>query len=154
MNFIISIWIETFSKYEDLFSDVSHQFWICFIRKKSLQLIIWWLFTAHKKNHDINDEWKLFYIEKLLDCCLHHYRHDKQIIKYLIKWIDYESEFNKWYRENFLDNVVEFILEYEVCQNNNLNWINYFHKLFIMNKIEFLSVSINLLLKKQCYKLK
>ena len=48
-----------------------------------------------KKNHNINDEWKLFYIKKLLDHHLCHYRYNKQIIKYLIKWTDYESEFNE-----------------------------------------------------------
>ena len=43
-----------------------------------------------KENHNINDKWKSFYIEKLLDYHLYYYRHDKQIIKYLIKWTNYE----------------------------------------------------------------
>ena len=41
------------------------------------------------------------------------------------------------------------MLEYEVCQNSNLNQISYFHKLLAVNKTELLSVTINLLLKKQ-----
>ena len=48
-----------------------------------------------KEDCNINDEWKSFYIKKFFDYCLYHYRHDKQIIKYLIKWTDYELKFNK-----------------------------------------------------------
>ena len=82
-----------------------------------------WLYDDHlllmKENCDINDEWKLFYIEKLLDHYLHCYEYDKQIIKYLIKWTDYRLKFNEWYRKDFLDNVIELMLEYEIYQNNN-----------------------------------
>ena len=67
-----------------------------------------------KEDHNIDDEWKSFYIEKLLDHCLHYYRHDKQIIKYLIKWTNYESEFNKWYRKNLFNSIIKFMLEYEI----------------------------------------
>ena len=48
-----------------------------------------------KKNYNINNEWKSFYIKKLLDCCLYYYKCDKQIIKYLIKWTNYELKFNE-----------------------------------------------------------
>ena len=48
---------------------------------------------AEKNNLD--KEWELFYIEKLLNQHLHCYEHSKKIIKYLIKWTEYESEFNK-----------------------------------------------------------
>ena len=51
--------------------------------------------SSVKEDCDINDEWKSFYIEKLFDCCLCCYEHDKQIIKYLIKWTDYELKFNE-----------------------------------------------------------
>ena len=48
-----------------------------------------WLYNNHllpvKEDHNIDNEWKLFYIKKLLDCCLCCYECDKQIIKYLIK---------------------------------------------------------------------
>ena len=117
-----------------------------------------WLYDDHllfvKENHDINDEWKSFYIKKLLDHHLHHYECDKQIIKYLIKWTDYELKFNEWYRKDLLDSVVELMLEYKICQNSNLNWISYFHKLLVMSKIEFSDASTNLSLKKQCCKSK
>ena len=102
-----------------------------------------------KEDHNVNDEWKSFYIEKLFDCCLHCYRCDKQIIKYLVKWTDYESEFNEWYREDLLDSVIELMLEYEVHQNSNSDWISYLCKLLVMSKTEFSGVSINLSFKKQ-----
>ena len=107
-----------------------------------------------KKNYNINDEWKLFYIKKLFDCHFCHYKHDKQIIEYLIKWIDYKLKFNEWYRKNFLDSAVKLILQYEIYQNSNSDWISYLHKLLVMSKTEFSDVSTNLLLKKQYCKLK
>ena len=48
-----------------------------------------------KEDHDIDDEWKSFYIEKLLDHCLCCYECDKQIIEYLVKWTDYRLKFNE-----------------------------------------------------------
>ena len=48
-----------------------------------------WSYNNHlllmKKDHDIDNEWKSFYIKKLLDYHLYYYKYDKQIIKYLIK---------------------------------------------------------------------
>ena len=38
-----------------------------------------------EEDHNIDDEWKSFYIEKLLDRHLCHYEHNKQIIEYLVK---------------------------------------------------------------------
>ena len=46
------------------------------------------------------------------------------------------------------------MLEYEICQNSDLNYIIYFHKLLTVNKTEFLTVSNNLSLKKQHHKSK
>ena len=48
-----------------------------------------------KENHNINDKWKLFYIKKLFNHHFYCYKHDKQIIEYLIKWTDYELKFNE-----------------------------------------------------------
>ena len=105
--------------------------------------------SSVKEDHDIDDEWKSFYIKKLLDYHLHYYKHDKQIIEYLIKWTDYESEFNKWYRKNLLDSAVKLMLEYEICQNSDSDQISYLHKLLVMSKTKFSDVLINLSLKKQ-----
>ena len=63
-----------------------------------------------KEDHNIDDEWKSFYIEKLLDHHLCHYECDKQIIKYLVKWTGYRSEFNEWYEKNLLDNIIKLML--------------------------------------------
>ena len=102
-----------------------------------------------KENHNIDDEWKSFYIEKLFDHHFHCYRHDKQIIKYLIKWSNYRLKFNKWYEKDFLDSIIKLMLKYEICQNSNSNHISYLHKLLITDKTEFSAVSTNLSLKKQ-----
>ena len=112
-----------------------------------------WLYNDYlslvKEDCDLDDEWKSFYIKKLLDCHLHHYEHNKQIIKYLIKWTGYRLKFNEWYRKDLLDSVIKLMLEYEICQNSNSNLISYFCKLLVMNKTKFLNVSTNLSLKKQ-----
>ena len=68
-----------------------------------------------KEDHDIDDEWKSFYIEKLLNYCFCCYEYDKQIIEYLVKWTGYELKFNKWYEKDLLDSAVKLMLEYEVC---------------------------------------
>ena len=105
--------------------------------------------SSVKGNHDIDNEWKSFYIKKLLDHHLHHYRCDKQIIKYLVKWTDYRSEFNEWYEKDLLDNVIKLMLKYEIHQNSNSDWISYFHKLLIVSKTKSSDISTNLQLKKQ-----
>ena len=101
-----------------------------------------------KEDHNIDDEWKSFYIEKLLDhhCC--HYKCDKKIIKYLVKWTGYRSEFNEWYEEDLLDNAVKLMLEYEICQNDDSDCIIYFHKL-LTEFSEFFTVFTKTLFKKQ-----
>ena len=81
------------------------------------------------EKNNLDKKWKLFYIEKLLNWHLHHYRHDKKIIKYLIKWTEYRSEFNEWYDKNLLDSAVKFMLEYEIHQNSDLKQIEYLRKL-------------------------
>ena len=101
-----------------------------------------------KEDHNIDDEWKSFYIEKLLDHHLCCYRCDKQIIKYLVKWTDYRLKFNEWYEKDLLDSVIKLMLEYEIHQNSNSDQISYFCKLLIMNKTESSSVSTNLSFKK------
>jgi len=47
----------------------------------------------------------------------------------LIKWTEYESEFNEWYDKDLLDSTVKFMLEYKIHQNSDLEWIEYLHKL-------------------------
>src|SRR5438034_5467471 len=48
-----------------------------------------WSYDDHlppvKEDHNIDDEWKSFYIKKLLDHRLRRYGRGKQIIKYLVK---------------------------------------------------------------------
>ena len=82
---------------------------------------------AEKNNFD--KEWKLFYIEKLLNWHLYCYKCDKKIIEYLIKWTEYRLKFNEWYNENLLDSTVKFMLEYKIYQNSDSEWIKYLHKL-------------------------
>ena len=112
-----------------------------------------WLYNDHllfvKKDCDLDNEWKSFYIEKLFDCHFCCYEHNKQIIEYLIKWTDYESEFNEWYEKDLLDSVIKLMLEYEIYQNSNSDHISHLHKLLAVSKTEFLNVSTNLLFKKQ-----
>ena len=107
--------------------------------------------SSVKEDQNIDDEWKSFYIEKLLDHCFHHYKHGKQIIKYLVKWTDYESEFNEWYEEDLLDNAVKLMLEYEIHQNDDSDYITYLHKL-LTEFSESLTVFTKTSFKKQDHK--
>ena len=86
------------------------------------------------KNNNLDKEWKSFYIEKLLDKCLCCYRRGKKIIEYLVKWINYRPEFNKWYRKDLLNNIIKSMLEYELCQNSDIKWIEYLWKLLAEKK--------------------
>ena len=116
-----------------------------------------WSYDDHllsvKEDCDIDDEWKFFYIEKLLDHYCHHYECDKKIIKYLVKWTNYKSEFNEWYEEYLLDNTVELMLKYEIHQNNDSDHIIYFHKL-LTELLKSLTVFTKLSLKKWSHKSK
>ena len=102
-----------------------------------------------EEDRDLDDEWKSFYIEKLLDHRLRHYGRGKQIIKYLVKQTGYGLEFNEWYREDLLDNAIKLMLEYEIHQNSNLDQISYLRKLLAVSKTKSSGVSTNLQLKKQ-----
>jgi hypothetical protein len=73
----------------------------------------------------INEEWKSFSIEKLLDRRLRRYGRGKKIIEYLVKWTGYGPEFNG---EDLLGNAVELMLEYERRQNNDPERIDYLRK--------------------------
>ena len=81
-----------------------------------------------ENDHDIDQEWKSFYIEKLLDRRLRRYGRGKKIIEYLVKWTGYGSEFNEWYGEDLLDNAVELMLEYEIRQGNDPERVEYLRK--------------------------
>ena len=102
-----------------------------------------------EEDRDVDDEWKSFYIKKLLDHCLCCYGHDKQIIEYLVKWTGYGPEFNEWYEEDFLDSAVKLMLEYEVQQNSDPDRISYLRKLLAVGKTESSAAPANLLPKKQ-----
>jgi transposase InsO family protein len=79
-------------------------------------------------DQDIDEEWKSFSIEKLLDRRLRRYGRGEKIIEYLVKWEGYGPEFNEWYGEDLLGNAVELMLEYERRQNNDPERIDYLRK--------------------------
>jgi hypothetical protein len=94
-----------------------------------------------EEDRDIDDEWKSFYIEKLLDRRLRRYGRGKEIIEYLVKWTGYGPEFNEWYGEDLLDSAVELMLEYEVRQNSDPERINYLRELLAADNAEPPAVS-------------
>ena len=102
-----------------------------------------------EEDRNIDDEWKSFYIKKLLDRRLRRYGRGKQIIEYLVKWTGYGPEFNEWYGEDLLDSAVELMLEYEVRQNSDPDRISYLRKLLAVGKAEPPAASNNLSPKKQ-----
>jgi hypothetical protein len=58
---------------------------------------------------ELNNEWRDFRIEILIDRRLRYYGRDKKIIEYLVKWKGYGPEFNEWYGEDLLDNAIDLM---------------------------------------------
>jgi hypothetical protein len=78
---------------------------------------------------DLNNEWRDFRIEILIDRRFRRYGRDKKIIEYLVKWKGYGPEFNEWYGEDLLNNAVDLILEYESRKDTDPERIAYLRKL-------------------------
>jgi hypothetical protein len=89
-----------------------------------------------EEDRDMDDEWKSFYIEKLLDRRLRRYGRGKEIIEYLVKWTGYGPEFNEWYGEDLLDSAVELMLEYEIRKNDDPERIEYLRKQLAVDHVE------------------
>ena len=56
--------------------------------------------------------------------------------------MSYRSEFNEWYEENLLDSAVEFMLEYEIHQNNDSECVEYLCKKLTTNTAKSAAESI------------
>ncbi len=59
-------------------------------------------------------KWVSYEIEKLIDDRVRWFDRDSLICKYLVRWKEYESEYNEWYDENLLNNASELIQNYKV----------------------------------------
>ncbi len=59
-------------------------------------------------------KWVSYEIKKLIDDRIQRFNKDLLICKYLVKWKEYESEYNEWYDEDLLDNAIELIQDYDV----------------------------------------
>jgi len=60
------------------------------------------------------DEWVSYEIKKLIDDRVQQFDRESLIREYLVRWKEYESEYDEWYDENLLDNALELIQNYEV----------------------------------------
>ena len=92
---------------------------------------------------DLNDEWRGFRIETLIDRRLRRYGRGKKIIEYLVKWKGYGPEFNEWYGEDLLDNAVDLMLEYESRKDTDPERIAYLRKLIADQDADDASTSNN-----------
>ena len=103
MSFITSIWVEIISKHEDSFSDVSHQFWICFFRRRFLQLTVQQSFVAHEKRLWYRWWMKvILYWEAswLLSSLLQVWQADNQIYDQ-VKWLQIRVQWVIWERSSW-----------------------------------------------------
>jgi hypothetical protein len=50
-------------------------------------------------------------------------RDQEYFTKYLVRWQDYELEYDRWYNVKDLDNVKELIADYEKKLSNSFNWL-------------------------------
>ena len=68
-------------------------------------------------NYDSNDSVSSYKIEQLLDKKVTNVR-NKIKIEYLVRWYDYESEWNVWYNIKNLQQTFNLIIDYERIFNN------------------------------------
>ena len=66
------------------------------------------------------NQWKSFIIEKLIDKHI-QIEHKRSITKYLVHWLDYEPEYDMWYRVKNLQNAQTLIDDYEKLHGNSLS---------------------------------
>ena len=69
---------------------------------------------------DDTEEWSSYKIEKLIDKCFQWYERNSLIKKYLIRWKRYESEYNKWYDKDLLDNASKLIINYDINHSDSV----------------------------------
>jgi hypothetical protein len=65
-------------------------------------------------------------------------RDHEYFTKYLVRWLDYEFEFDRWYNVKNLENVKELITNYEKKLLNNFNWLIMTRLFNIINTVSFL----------------
>ncbi len=56
------------------------------------------------------DEWVSYEIEKLIDDRVQRFDRKSLIREYLVRWKEYESEYNEWYDKDLLDNASDFFI--------------------------------------------
>ncbi len=60
------------------------------------------------------EKWVSYEIEKLINDRVQRFDRDSLIREYLVRWKEYESEYDEWYDEDLLDNASELIRNYKV----------------------------------------
>ena len=60
------------------------------------------------------EEWVSYEIEKLINDRVRRFGRGSLIREYLVRWKEYESEYDEWYDEDLLDNAPELVRNYEV----------------------------------------
>jgi len=81
-----------------------------------------WSHLSHSDSVLIEDDmkkWSSYEIKKLVDKCFQQYERDSLIKKYLIQWKKYESEYDKWYDEDLLDNTLKLIVNYDIDHSDS-----------------------------------
>lgn len=80
------------------------------------------LYVKHSSSVQTNEnteDWAFYEIEKLIDRRFRKYDRDSLIKEYLVRWKEYDAEFDEWYKKNLLKDSSDLMLNYDL--NNSLS---------------------------------
>ena len=60
-------------------------------------------------------KWASYEIDRLVNKRLRRYGRESVIKEYLVRWKEYESEYDEWYDEDLLNNASELVINYDIA---------------------------------------
>ena len=70
-----------------------------------------------------NSEWHVYEIKNLIDYKRRRYKREQFIFEFLVRWKNYDLEFDRWLKKNLLNDVQELIEKYKKKHEISVNMI-------------------------------